>query len=102
MGNNSATFDRKAHCRRIASQGGSTTVARHGRGHMQEIGRKGFAATTQRYFRNTRDHVQWLVAAGAHAYWKSTGLSMKYDRNGNPIWPEQMPPHPAHKDYTEF
>ncbi len=98
----STTFDRAAHCRRIAGSGGRATVQRHGRQHMSEIGRRGFQSTTERYFRNEFDHKQWLASAGAHMYWRSTSLPMRYDRNGHPCWPEEMPAHPAHKEYTEF
>ncbi|MCA9936815.1 MAG: hypothetical protein KC415_22925 [Anaerolineales bacterium] len=88
--------------RRIGSKGGRTTVAKHGREHMQRIGRKGFESTTQRYFRSEAEHKHWLTVAGAHQYWRSTGLPMKCDRDGRPVWPAEMPPHPAHDDYTEF
>ncbi len=37
-----STFDRAAHCRRIASLGGQATVRIHGTSHMQTIGRIGF------------------------------------------------------------
>lgn len=37
-----STFDRGAHCRRIASSGGRATVEIHGIAHMQEIGKRGF------------------------------------------------------------
>lgn len=83
--------------RRIGSKGGRTTAARHGRGHMQAIGRRGFETTTARYFHGSRAaHSSWLARAGLHQYWRQTGLPMKYDRQGNPVWPEQMPDHPAH------
>jgi hypothetical protein len=66
-------FDRKAHCRRIASKGGRTTVARHGSSHMSAIGVKGFQATAK-HFRSTRQYKNWLASMGAFAYWRSVGL----------------------------
>lgn len=38
-----STFDRAAHCRRIAAVGGRRTVERHGTAHMAAIGKRGFA-----------------------------------------------------------
>lgn len=92
----STVFDRREHCRRIASKGGQTTAQRHGRAHMQRIGRRGFEVTTARYFAGQgRLHVAWLVAAGLHAYFSSTGLAMKYAVDGTAVWPETPPTHPA-------
>jgi general stress protein YciG len=89
-------FDRKAHCQRIASKGGQATVAKHGRGHMAEIGRRGFVATTCRYFLgDERLHKGWLKAAGAFCYWQGSGLTMKRDKDGLPVWPDRLPLHPA-------
>lgn len=66
-------FDRAEHCRRIASKGGRTTVARHGSSHMSAIGVKGFRATAK-HFRSTRQYKIWLASMGAFAYWRSTTL----------------------------
>lgn len=99
---NCNTFDRAAHCRRIASAGGRATVARHGHDHMRRIGRRGWEQTTRRHFRSEHDHAIWLALMGAHVYWKHTSLPMRYDHNGHPIYPEHKPAHPAHKNYTEF
>jgi general stress protein YciG len=89
-------FDRAAHCKQIAAQGGKTTVQRHGREHMSAIGRKGWLVSTARYFLGSeRLHKQYLARLGAHVYWTQSGLSMKYDISGNPVWPEQPPTHPA-------
>lgn len=88
-------FDRREHCRRIASRGGRATVARHGREHMQKIGRKGFEVTTERYFfGSVAAHLSWFRARGAFEYWKQTGLAMKRDGDGRGIW--DAPGHPAH------
>jgi general stress protein YciG len=90
-------FNRKEHCKRIASLGGKATVNKHGRQHMAEIGKRGFMVTTCRYFLgNDWLHKRWLSAAGTFNYWQSTGLTMKRDMDGQPIWPESMPLHPAH------
>lgn len=37
------------------SKGGKTTVERHGREHMREIGAKGFAATVARHYQGDKD-----------------------------------------------
>jgi general stress protein YciG len=94
--------ERREWYRMIGSRGGRQTVAKHGRAHMSRIGKRGFETTTRRHFRNESHHKQWLREAGAWAYWRSTNIPMKRDRHGNPIWPETLPPHPAHSDYTEF
>lgn len=87
-------FDQVEHCRRIASAGGRATVERHGRAHMGRIGRKGWEATTARYFAGQgRLHVAWLVAAGARAYFSHSGLSEKLAVDGRSVWPEAV--HPA-------
>lgn len=83
--------------REIGRKGGMATVERHGREHMSQIGRKGYQVTTCRHFLgNDRWHNEYLSEVGAHVYWRQSGLAMKYDANGNPIWPEEMPVHPAH------
>lgn len=82
--------------RRIGSKGGRATVARHGRAHMSEIGRRGYMVTTCRYFLgNDQLHNRYLARMGAHVYWRDSGLPMKHDANGKPIWPQDMPQHPA-------
>lgn len=90
------SFDRAAHCRQIASKGGKATVARYGRTHMSTIGKRGYMVTTCRYFLGSdKLHNRWLVAAGAAVYWQSSGLPMKRTQSGEPIWPENVPTHPA-------
>lgn len=96
-----STFDRAEHCRMIASKGGKALAERYGRDHMSRIGKAGFEATTKRYFQGKHDHVSWLISAGLHAYWKSTGLPMKMTVDGRAVWPEKCP-HPAHENYTPF
>lgn len=86
--------------RRIGSKGGKQTFARHGHEHMSRIGRKGFDATTEKYFRNEREHKLFLAEMGAYTKRKSADL--KYARDGVPIFPDQKPTHPAHRDFTEF
>lgn len=82
--------------RRIGAKGGRATVEKYGREHMRKIGRRGYAVTTCRYFMgNAHLHNKWLVKAGLHVYWKSSGLAMKRGPDGTPIWPEEMPAHPA-------
>lgn len=89
-------FDRVEHCRRIASKGGRATVNKYGRAHMSEIGKRGYMVTVCRYFLgNDHLHNHWLAQAGLHAYWQASGLPMKRDADGNPIWPETPPVHPA-------
>lgn len=96
MSQTQSTFDRAAHCRAIASKGGRTTYERHGRRHMQRIGRRGWETTTARYFAaDPLLHITWLTTAGAYAYFSHTGLTMKYTREGRAVWPEELPPHPA-------
>ena len=82
----------------IGRRGGKATVERHGAEHMAELGKKGFAATTTRHFGGSREaHLAWLEQAGLHAYWAGSGITMKRDRDGFGVWPEEMPVHPAHK-----
>lgn len=82
--------------RRIGAKGGRATVEKYGRQHMREIGKRGYMVTTCRYFQgNEQLHNQWLREAGLHTYWKSSGLPMKRGPDGKPIWPEEMPTHPA-------
>lgn len=100
--NQTAEFDRAAHCRRIASKGGRATAQKYGREYMQQIGRKGFETTTKRYFQGEHHHIAWLTQTGLHNYWKSTQLPMKYTLDGLPVWPDEQPTHPAHKGYTHF
>lgn len=87
----------------IGRKGGQTTVQRHGRDHMSRIGKQGFQTTTNRHFQGQRSwHIAWLRVAGEHAYWSSTGLPMKRDRDGRAIWPEDAPTHPAHEGGLPF
>lgn len=44
-----STFDRAAHCRKIAALGGKTTVSKHGKAHMRALGKKGAARTHALY-----------------------------------------------------
>ena len=89
-------FDRAAHCRKIASAGGRQTVARHGRAHMSQIGRRGWNVVTARYFLGSDLlHRRWLATAAAFNYWQMTGLTMKTGPDGAPIWPDRLPVHPA-------
>lgn len=93
----SPPFDRAGHCRAIASKGGRATYQRYGRRHFQKIGRRGWEQTTRRYFAGSPLlHITWLKTAGLHNYFSSTNLTMKYDVNGRPIWPNEQPTHPAH------
>jgi hypothetical protein len=43
------TFDRTAHCQRIAAHGGAVTLARHGTAHYRAIGKAGAQTTIQRH-----------------------------------------------------
>lgn len=89
------TRDREFY-RRIGSMGGRATVEKYGRQHMSEIGQIGYRVTTCRHFLgNDQLHNKYLARMGLHVYWRESGLPMKYDRDGNPIWPEEMPKHPA-------
>src|SRR5690554_1408054 len=83
--------------REIGRKGGLATVAKHGREHMSRIGHRGYLVTTCRYFLgNDQLHNRWLATMGLHNYWRQSGLPMKHDQDGNPIWPEEPPIHPAH------
>jgi hypothetical protein len=56
---NAATHGRK---------GGMTTVQRHGRAHMQRIGKQGFQATVQRHYAgDARAYVNKLIERGLAA-----------------------------------
>jgi general stress protein YciG len=46
-------FTRKT-AKAMGRQGGRATVARHGREHMAEIGRRGFKATCQKHYGGDR------------------------------------------------
>ena len=88
---------RREFYQRIGRKGGRATVAKYGQEHMSKIGRRGYEATTARHFGGDASlHNYWLVQVGLHHYWVSSGLTMKWDRNGCPIWPEAPLPHPAH------
>lgn len=79
--------------------GGLATSQKYGKEHFSRIGKKGFQATTDKHFQGQRAyHLSWLRQSGLHAYWSSTGLSMKRDLDGRAIWPETKPIHPAHSE----
>lgn len=89
----------KEYYRQLGRKGGLATVAKHGRRHMSQIGRRGFEATTELYFDGDEElHKRFLARMGQHVYWVSTSIPMKWTRNGRPLWPERMPVHPAHVD----
>jgi general stress protein YciG len=95
------TFDRAAHCRRIASKGGRATVQKHGRDHMAKIGRKGFRATTQKWFGGDEEkHKQWLATVGFWVYWLHSGLPMRYGPDGKPF--ARKPAHPSRNEVIPF
>lgn len=94
-------FDRAAHCRAIASKGGAAVVAKYGRQHMQEIGRRGFDATTKRYFQSEAHHKAWLRDHCGYLYWEQTNLPMKHTSSGETVWPTK-PVHPSRDDYVPF
>jgi hypothetical protein len=52
-GRRTIRFTRKT-AARFGSKGGTSTYRRHGRERMQEIGRRGFAATCERHFGGSR------------------------------------------------
>lgn len=86
----------KESAREMGARGGRATVEKHGRGHMREIGKRGFQAVTEKYFSGSDLlHKSFIAEVGLHVYWKSSGLPMKYDKGGRPIWPDKMPLHPA-------
>lgn len=81
--------------REIGRRGGRATVKKHGRAHMSDIGRRGFAAVTVRRFGgNDRAHRDHMAARMSHLYWRQTGLPMKHDCHGQPVWPDRMPVMP--------
>jgi general stress protein YciG len=98
----STTKRDREYYRELGRKGGQATARKYGSGWMSQIGKRGWLATTTKYFRNELHHKTWLIECGLHNYWRGTQLRMKYDRFGNPIWPDRLPPHPAHRDYMEF
>ncbi|MEM8859522.1 MAG: hypothetical protein AAGD96_14430 [Chloroflexota bacterium] len=85
--------DQKMTKAQAGALGGKATVEKHGRAHMQMIGRIGFQVTTDRYFGGDREaHAEYLREHGAFNYAQATGLPIKSD-----IWPTEAPAHPAHK-----
>lgn len=78
-------------------------MKKHGRTHMQEIGKKGFAATTNKHFQgDAGSHKEWLIQTGLFNYWSSTSIPMKRDFNGHPVWPDEKPIHPANGNWVPF
>ena len=88
-------FNRAEHCKRIASKGGRTTVARHGSSHMSAIGVKGFQATAK-HFRSVTEYKLWLGSMGGFAYWRASGLP----NTGK--FPSEPPPAPWDPNHIEF
>lgn len=88
-------FDRADHCRRIASKGGRTTVARHGSSHMSAIGVKGFLATAK-HFQSMAHYKMWLADTGAHEGWRQTQLP------ATGKFASEKPTGPWDPDYVEF
>lgn len=87
----------KENAAELGRRGGQATVAKHGNEHMQEIGRKGFVATTKRYFHGSEfSHIRFLINMGKWCYFQMSNLPMKRGPDGQPIWPEEKPTHPAH------
>lgn len=83
----------------LGRRGGQSTVAKHGNDHMKQIAKKGFEATTKKYFHGSRTaHIIFLRELGAWAYFQMTQITMKRDADGRGIWPEAKPTHPAHLD----
>lgn len=86
----------KQTAKEMGSKGGKATVERHGRSHMQEIARRGFQAVTEKYFSGSEGlHKSYLVEMGLYQYWLQSGLPMKFDKSGRPVWPDKKPIHPA-------
>lgn len=102
MSQNEKPFNRAEHCRRIAAKGGKAVVDKYGPEYMSQIGKRGFERTTKLYFQSRAHHIGWLQEMGAWAYWRSTGIRMKYDFNGVPVWPEEKPLHPSLPGYVDF
>lgn len=72
-------------------KGGLATVKKHGPAYMAKIGRKGFEATTAKYFGGDESaHRQWMAEKGAWNYFVQTGLP-----NSKGIF--RRPRHPAHQ-----
>lgn len=81
---------------KCGKKGGRTTVRKHGRQHMSKIGRKGFEQTTNLYFGGDENaHKEYMAEMGRWQYFTQTGLRLKHDRDGNPIF--RRPQHPANK-----
>lgn len=89
------SFDRKAHCRRIAALGGKAVVAKHGQSHMSAIGVKGFRATSSK-FRSVAEYKDYLRRLGIWSYVTSTGLpdTGKFDHS--------KPTAPWESNHVEF
>ncbi|MCB8946160.1 MAG: hypothetical protein H6658_20640 [Ardenticatenaceae bacterium] len=83
--------------REYGRKGGKTTAQRHGREHLSRIGRKGFKARAEKWFGSEAAYKEHLAKRCAYNYWKQSGRPMKYDVDGNPIWPDRYPLHPSVK-----
>lgn len=95
--------EKREYFRQLGSKGGRATVQKYGREFMAIIGAVGYESTTKKHFQGDEaSHNEWLIKSGAHAYWKSTGIPMKRDFDGNPVWPEEMPEHPAAGNWVPF
>ena len=90
-------FDRAAHCRRIASKGGLAVVKKYGKTYMQNLGKKGFQSTCQKYFDGDRQKmIDDLVARGVFAVDYAA-------RDYEWYWQAENPgPHPAHIEQYEL
>lgn len=87
----------KENARELGTKGGRANVAKHGRSHMSNIGRKGFESTTKRYFQGSEHlHKQWLADEGRYQYFTVIGAAYgrKFDR--------ERPLHPAKPGHTWF
>lgn len=83
--------------REYGRKGGMATAQRHGRSHLSKIGRKGFEATTERHFQGDEEkHKSFLREQCGWNYYVQTGVALKHDVTGKPIW--RKPTHPAHMD----
>jgi len=55
--------------KRISSAGGKAVVAKHGREHMSELGKRGLQAFADKHFQGDKQAaLEWLGQCGAYAY----------------------------------